>query len=1205
MISFYPYRPKLNGTFLERFHAKTFQLCQSAAPSVEIRRIALEEYEWATHEVMINPQQRRIYRASWLLLRDLLVAGWSCRWFDGEIQISPPSDTGDRVPEEQKSERKQSVRMAMYEARLSKIAEAREFIERMENPPKGKLPITALIANGKELAAEMESIASLPEAERIAALRKAVRPYLQLVQENAVCQFSGHRLGDIWRYFRLTWASPPENTPGRTMLYLVRDAARVNHPVIGIASLENAPIKIESRDTYIGWTLKSFLQQLDSAQSITEVERHFARLLNYVHDALADLKLEGLCTPQECENPSEQLISRLLRIAEEAKKDRDLALREWSSNTDGEAERSELGSISLAAEEALYRRKRAEQLANLLSAKRTLQAVMADPEFGRKWPELVQKDAVRMAIRSALQAQKSRHVGTSILELNVCGAIPPYNHLLGGKLVALLALSPQVVADYRERYGNRPSDIASRLKGQKVIRPAELVYVGTTSLYRVGSSQYNRLKLPAGLLRPDAPPVRWDRIGETSGYGTLHISRLTLQCLEDITSSEGVTQVNHVFGEGPSPKLRIIRQALDAAFESGQRYVTDEIPKHSMGRIVYGAWLATNGREYLLGMDDKPKYYFDNNTDGIEGTEAIAEYWRQRWLASRILYQPALDQVREFSPGDSLVLAPDNGGDTREPAYQPIRFEAEGMIGVTAGHDESLREYVRNLYRGSSSFADRIDLGLLQSIHIETDLDRAIIAELEAGRDVLLTGNPGDGKSHLQRILAPAMSQLPMRPVVELDASTLLDHELKERWEQARLEGRPFCLAINQAVLFSLAERYPEFTPLQEARDQITQAVAYGGAPSFSDRSVTVFDLNLRNVLSRNIVEAVINKMAAPDFISACNSCPSEGCDFVRNRSLLRSPRFRERLQAILDRVSSRGYHATLRELQSFVSYLLFAGRSCADLMTDSGNRELSLPQLPFTGIGGLFDAIRATFDPAEITHPIWDEKLAFGDTQTTDWDTGWTQEVGPINPYDVEQFVARKRAFYFFHAHGDVLLDVAGNDETAFVQFLSATSDRDAIRTLFRRINRFFGSDGGADELIVWQSHRYNHSPRKVFYSSKVRYRREFELVRPQLIPSMANAFELARDHVLLRLRANPQAQLRVDFEMFHLLAQVERGVPVLYLESDASRRLWQFMELLSEAIDPTDDVTVVLLDPVGGDQVRVTVDPQARTYLSVEVKE
>ena len=72
----------------------------------------------------------------------------------------------------------------------------------------------------------------------------------------------------------------------------------------------------------------------------------------------------------------------------------------------------------------------------------------------------------------------SWHIGSSMMELNVCGAIPPYNEILAGKLVALLATSPQVIHDYKERYSDKASMIASRLKGEDVFRPADLVYVG-------------------------------------------------------------------------------------------------------------------------------------------------------------------------------------------------------------------------------------------------------------------------------------------------------------------------------------------------------------------------------------------------------------------------------------------------------------------------------------------------------------------------------------------------------------------------------------------------------------------------------------------------------------------------------------------------------------------------------------------------------
>ena len=80
--------------------------------------------------------------------------------------------------------------------------------------------------------------------------------------------------------------------------------------------------------------------------------------------------------------------------------------------------------------------------------------------------------------------------------ISICGAIPPYNEILGGKLVSMLLASPEVSAAYKRKYQKSPSIIASSLAGRTVIKPAELVFLGTTSLYGIGSSQYNRIKIP-------------------------------------------------------------------------------------------------------------------------------------------------------------------------------------------------------------------------------------------------------------------------------------------------------------------------------------------------------------------------------------------------------------------------------------------------------------------------------------------------------------------------------------------------------------------------------------------------------------------------------------------------------------------------------------------------------------------------------------
>ena len=75
----------------------------------------------------------------------------------------------------------------------------------------------------------------------------------------------------------------------------------------------------------------------------------------------------------------------------------------------------------------------------------------------------------------------------------VLGAAPPYDLLLGGKLVALLATSREVQDLFHERYGNRVTLIGQRDP------QAQLALLTTTSALG-RSSVYNRLTLPSGNL---------------------------------------------------------------------------------------------------------------------------------------------------------------------------------------------------------------------------------------------------------------------------------------------------------------------------------------------------------------------------------------------------------------------------------------------------------------------------------------------------------------------------------------------------------------------------------------------------------------------------------------------------------------------------------------------------------------------------------
>src|SRR5437899_6175427 len=97
----------------------------------------------------------------------------------------------------------------------------------------------------------------------------------------------------------------------------------------------------------------------------------------------------------------------------------------------------------------------------------------------------------------ALIEVRKAGLSSQVADVSVCGAIAPYNVLLGGKLVALLMTSQEVRDAYRKRYAGQVSIISSQMAGREIYRPAELKLLTTTSLYGNGSSQYNRLRLRA------------------------------------------------------------------------------------------------------------------------------------------------------------------------------------------------------------------------------------------------------------------------------------------------------------------------------------------------------------------------------------------------------------------------------------------------------------------------------------------------------------------------------------------------------------------------------------------------------------------------------------------------------------------------------------------------------------------------------------
>jgi hypothetical protein len=268
-------------------------------------------------------------------------------------------------------------------------------------------------------------------------------------------------------------------------------------------------------------------------------------------------------------------------------------------------------------------------------------------------------------------------VGTEIADLTVCGAVPPYNAILGGKLVAMLATSPEIVQEYHRRYQSLPSIIASSMAGRAIVRPANLVFIGTTSLYGERPNQYDRTSYPCEIAGgPKGETVRYRYLtsperSRTSGVGTFQFGRDTKAAIEKyMSSTTNGRRVNNVFGEGTSPKLRSLRDGLNALGIS-----SDEMLEHGIEKVVYGATLVANTARYLLRLDDSPEYLFSLN-EPEASTVRIAQHWFERWASPRTGRPETSEKllahtlIRPIRHGARVVL-PDND-------IEQLAFRIEG-----------------------------------------------------------------------------------------------------------------------------------------------------------------------------------------------------------------------------------------------------------------------------------------------------------------------------------------------------------------------------------------------------------------------------------------------------------------------------------------------------------------------------------------------
>lgn len=203
--------------------------------------------------------------------------------------------------------------------------------------------------------------------------------------------------------------------------------------------------------------------------------------------------------------------------------------------------------------------------------------------------------------------RKKRLVG--MLDAFVLGSIPPYNRLLGGKLVASLIRSVEVRDTFRKKYHTTKGIISRKRKH------AELVAVTTTSALG-RSSVYNRVRLDSiTYLKP---------LGYTEGWGHFHIPDAVFADVRTYLQRRRRKYAKGFkFGDGPNWRLRALRLAM------GLVGLRPELLRHGIKREVFITELASNAQQILKGTRKRPKY------DDLLTVAEISKLAKERWIVPR------------------------------------------------------------------------------------------------------------------------------------------------------------------------------------------------------------------------------------------------------------------------------------------------------------------------------------------------------------------------------------------------------------------------------------------------------------------------------------------------------------------------------------------------------------------------------------------
>lgn len=200
----------------------------------------------------------------------------------------------------------------------------------------------------------------------------------------------------------------------------------------------------------------------------------------------------------------------------------------------------------------------------------------------------------------------------NIVELSCAIGIPPFNELCVGKLIALLALSSELIHHYGEKYDE----------------PNSYVLISGTGLYGKNCTLFNRLRLDGERI--------YNYIGDTKGFTHVHINPVLYSKIEKVAER---SQLKFLKG-GSFITNRKMKNIENVFYQMRTPY--RKLLILPLRKAIFVAPTASNYRSFLLGKEEKPIYREHK-------AEYICDYWKNRWMRMRIKNENVISRIKDFT----------------------------------------------------------------------------------------------------------------------------------------------------------------------------------------------------------------------------------------------------------------------------------------------------------------------------------------------------------------------------------------------------------------------------------------------------------------------------------------------------------------------------------------------------------------------------